>query len=138
MIKSNSIFLRNEIIKYANKYKVCPFELSLDLSNWCDGIICDYNYAFDPRVSLKRLFEDRNEDNILLIDEAHNLVSRAREMYSCTLQKSKVMSVNKIIKGRVPNLYKISNSINKEMIHIRRELEEINKILNMIMKSIKI
>lgn len=127
LIKSNSIFLRNEIIKYANKYKVCPFELSLDLSNWCDGIICDYNYAFDPRVSLKRIFEDRNEDNILLIDEAHNLVNRAREMYSCTLQKSKVMSVNKIIKGRVPNLYKISNSINKEMIHIRRELEEINK-----------
>lgn len=127
LIKSNNLFFKNEIIKYANKYKVCPFELSLDLSNWCDGIICDYNYAFDPKVSLKRIFEDRNENNILLLDEAHNLISRAREMYSCTLQKSKVMSVNKIIKGKVPNLYKISNSINKEMIHIRRELEEINK-----------
>lgn len=127
LIKSNNIFFRDEIIKYANKYKVCPFELSLDLSNWCDGVICDYNYAFDPRVKLKRIFEDRNEENILLIDEAHNLVNRAREMYSCTLKKSKVMSVNKIIKGKVPKLYKISNSINKEMIHIRRELEEINK-----------
>ena len=127
LIKSNNKFFRNEIIKYAKKYKVCPFELSLDLSNWCDGVICDYNYAFDPRVRLKRIFEDRNEDNILLIDEAHNLVNRAREMYSCTLEKSKVMVVNKVIKGKVPNLYKISNSINKEMIHIRRELEEINK-----------
>ena len=67
------MFFRDEIIEYANKYKVCPFELSLDLSNWCDGVICDYNYAFDPRVKLKRIFEDRNEDNILLIDEAHNL-----------------------------------------------------------------
>lgn len=127
LIKSNNKFFRNEIIKYAKEYKVCPFELSLDLSNWCDGVICDYNYAFDPRVRLKRIFEDRNEDNILLIDEAHNLVNRAREMYSCTLEKSKVMVVNKVIKGKVPNLYKISNSINKEMIHIRRELEEINK-----------
>ena len=127
LIKNNNVFFRNEIIEYANRYKVCPFELSLDLSNWCDGVICDYNYAFDPRVRLKRIFEDRNEDNILLIDEAHNLVNRAREMYSCTLQKSKVMSVNRIIKGKVPKLYKISNSINKEMIHIRRELEEINK-----------
>ena len=127
LIKKDNKFFRNEIIKYAREYKVCPFELSLDLSNWCDGVICDYNYAFDPRVKLKRIFEDRNEDNILLIDEAHNLVNRAREMYSCTLEKSKVMIVNKVIKGKVPNLYKISNSINKEMIHIRRELEEINK-----------
>lgn len=127
LIKRNNIFFREEIVEYAKKYNVCPFELSLDLSNWCDGVICDYNYAFDPRVKLKRIFEDRNEENILLIDEAHNLVNRAREMYSFTLQKSKVMTVNKIIKGKVPKLYKISNSINKEMIHIRRELEEINK-----------
>lgn len=127
LIKSNNIFFRNEIIEYAEKYNVCPFELSLDLSNWCDGVICDYNYAFDPRVKLKRIFEDRNQENILLIDEAHNLVNRAREMYSCTLEKSKVMNVNKVIRGKAPKLYKLSNSINKEMIHIRRELEEINK-----------
>ena len=62
-----------------------------------------------------------------MIDEAHNLVNRARDMYSCQLEKSKVMTVNKVIKGKVPNLYKISNAINKEMILIRRELEEVNK-----------
>lgn len=127
IIKENNRFLRSEIIEYAKKYKVCPFELSLDLSDWCDGIICDYNYAFDPRVRLRRIFEERNEENILLIDEAHNLVSRARDMYSCQLEKSKVMCVNKAIKGKVPNLYKLSNAINKEMISIRRELEELNK-----------
>lgn len=127
LIKNNNIFLRSEIIEYAKEYKVCPFELSLDLSDWCDGIICDYNYAFDPRVRLKRIFDERNEENILLIDEAHNLVNRARDMYSCELEKSKIMSVNRVIKGKVPNLYKLSNSINKEMIQIRRELEEVNK-----------
>lgn len=127
IVKENNRFLRNEIIEYAEKYKVCPFELSLDLSDWCDGVICDYNYAFDPRVRLRRIFEERNEENILLIDEAHNLVSRARDMYSCQLEKSKIMSVNRAIKGKVPNLYKISNAINKEMISIRRELEELDK-----------
>lgn len=129
LIKENNKFFRKDIIEYAKKYKVCPFELSLDLSDWCDGIICDYNYAFDPRVKLRRIFEERNEENILLIDEAHNLVNRARDMYSCQLEKSKVMTVNKVIKGKVPNLYKISNAINKEMILIRRELEEVNKNL---------
>lgn len=127
IIKENNRFLRTEIIEYAKKYKVCPFELSLDLSDWCDGIICDYNYAFDPRVRLKRIFEERNEENILLIDEAHNLVSRARDMYSCQLEKSKVMAINRTIKGKAPNLYKVSNAINKEMISIRRELEEVDK-----------
>ena len=139
LIKDNNKFFGKDIIEYAKKYKVCPFELSLDLSDWCDGIICDYNYAFDPRVKLKRIFEERNEENILLIDEAHNLVNRARDMYSCQLEKSKVMNVNKIIKGKVPNLYKISNAINKELILIRRELEEINKDLlyhNMVYKDL--
>lgn len=127
LIKNENVFFRKQLVEYAKEYEVCPFELSLDLSNWCDGVICDYNYAFDPSVRLKRIFEDRNEENILLIDEAHNLVNRAREMYSSTLEKSKIMKVNKLIKGRAPNLYKISNAINKEFIKIRRELEEINK-----------
>lgn len=127
IIKGNNIFFREQIIEYSIKYKVCPFELSLDLSDWCDGIICDYNYAFDPRVRLRRIFEEFNEENILLIDEAHNLVNRAREMYSCQLEKSKVMSVSRGIKGKVPNLYKVSNLINKELIEIRRALEEANK-----------
>lgn len=127
LIKKDDKFFEDDIIEYAKMYNICPFQLSLDLSEWCDGIICDYNYAFDPTVKLKRIFEERNEKNILLIDEAHNLVSRARNMYSCQIEKSKIVNVNKVIKGKGPRLYKISNAINKEMILIRRELEEINE-----------
>lgn len=127
LIKKDDKFFEDDIIEYAKMYNICPFQLSLDLSEWCDGIICDYNYAFNPNVKLKRIFEERNEKNILLIDEAHNLVSRARNMYSCQIEKSKIVNVNKVIKGKVPRLYKISNAINKEMILIRRELEEINE-----------
>ena len=126
MIIKEEIFTREVILKYAEIYKVCPFELSLELTEWCDSIICDYNYAFDPRVRLKRVFEEEGDNNILLIDEAHNLVNRARDMYSGEIAKSKVMAVCKILKGKVPNLYKIAKRINSEIIEIRRELEEQN------------
>lgn len=126
ILKAESTFPRATIEKYAKKYKVCPFELSLDLSSWCDGVICDYNYAFDPRAKLKRIFEDDNEKNIILIDEAHNLVNRARDMYSGEIFKSKVLDISRLLKGKVPKLYKVVNSINKEFIEIRRELEEKN------------
>lgn len=72
---------------YAKKHTLCPFELSLDVSLWCDVIIGDYNYLFDPTVYLRRFFEEENENYYFLIDEAHNLVSRSREMYSATINR---------------------------------------------------
>ena len=76
---------------------LCPFELSLDLTNLSDVIICDYNYVFDPRVYLKRFFDTKTTDYTFLIDEAHNLVDRAREMYSATLNEEKFVKVKKLI-----------------------------------------
>ena len=74
---------REKLAACAKKYKVCPFELSLDVSYWVDAIICDYNYVFDPHVRLQRYFADGERgEYIFLVDEAHNLVERAREMYS--------------------------------------------------------
>lgn len=70
------------IEKYARKHMVDPFEFSLDTSLFCDVIICDYNYLFDPLVYLQRFFTEKDNDNFFLIDEAHNLVSRSRDMYS--------------------------------------------------------
>jgi DNA excision repair protein ERCC-2 len=124
MIKQESTFSRTVIEKYSREYKVCPFELSLDLSLWCDGIVCDYNYAFDPRARLKRFFEEDVDSNVLLIDEGHNLVDRARSMFSAEISKSNVLKVSRLVKGKAINLYKALNSINKELIEIRRELEE--------------
>lgn len=80
------------IVEMARKYRVCPYELSLDLSEFCDIIICDYNYAFDPSVYFRRYFgaegRGKNEKYAFLIDEAHNLADRAREMYSAELRRS--------------------------------------------------
>lgn len=124
MLTIESDINRETIIKYANKYTICPFELSLELTNWCHIVICDYNYAFDPKVRLKRIFEDGDKDNILLIDEAHNLVDRARNMYSSEILKSKFLEISKLIKGRATTIQKIAKSVNKEMIALRHQLEE--------------
>ncbi|MEG1513286.1 MAG: ATP-dependent DNA helicase [Clostridia bacterium] len=78
---------RSAVEALAEKHALCPFEMQLDLSESCDVIICDYNYAFDPRIKLKRFFVDKS-DSTLLIDEAHNLVSRAREMLSAMVRES--------------------------------------------------
>ena len=129
------IYTRMDILNYGKRFEVCPFELSLDFASFCDAIICDYNYAFNPRVRLKRIFEEVNYKNIILIDEAHNLVNRARDMYSGEISKSTVLKVARLLKGKVPNLYKACNNINKELIEIRRELEEVEK--NHIYKNVR-
>ena len=73
--------------------------MSLDISYWCDGIICDYNYVFDPNVALKRYFGEKVKgDYIFLVDEAHNLVDRAREMYSASIVKEDFLEIKKLLK----------------------------------------
>ena len=124
MLKEEDTFTRETIEKYARKDELCPFELSLDLSLWCDVIVCDYNYAFDPRAKLKRFFDEDVDKNILLVDEGHNLVDRSRNMYSAEIYKEKILSASKAVKGKAPKLYKSLNSINKYLIEVRKELQE--------------
>lgn len=96
---SNHNVINNELImEYAEKYKVCPFEFQLDVSTFCDCVIGDYNYAFDPRAKLQRYFSDGG-DYITLVDEAHNLVDRAREMYSAGLSLLYLRKFSKHFKG---------------------------------------
>jgi DNA excision repair protein ERCC-2 len=81
---------KEEIQQMASEYEICPFEFSLDLILSSDVVVCDYNYVYDPRVRLKRVFEEENKDVFLLADEAHNLVSRARDMYSSEIGEPEV------------------------------------------------
>ena len=91
---------RDKVLEYAQRYQICPFEFCLDISNWVDGIICDYNYVFDPNVRLKRYFDqgEPGQGCLFLVDEAHNLVPRAREMYSASLIKEDVLLTKRILK----------------------------------------
>lgn len=85
MLANENAITKKTIELYARKHKLDPFEFSLDASLFCDVIICDYNYLFDPAVFLQRFFAEPDEANFFLIDEAHNLVSRARDMYSAEI-----------------------------------------------------
>jgi len=106
-----SILTKELIALYAKKHKVCPFELSLDVSNYVDVIIADYNYAFDPRAHLIRYFEDDRYKPILLVDEAHNLVSRGREMYSASISESELRELVLLAKPLKPSPAKEINRL---------------------------
>ena len=102
----------------AEKYKVCPYELSLDASEYCEVIICDYNYVFDPSVRFKRYFEAvARERYACLVDEAHNLPDRAREMYSAELDAGLFLKLYKtdspVITKNTPLLDSVTGVIGK-------------------------
>ncbi len=100
LVSEGTSFTREKILEYAAKYKVCPFELSLDAALFADGIICDYNYLFDPHARLKRFFESGSSDEyIFLVDEAHNLPARAREMYSASVSENTLRNLRNLIKA---------------------------------------
>jgi len=102
LLTKEESFTREKIEEYALKHNVCPFEMCLDMSLFADGIIGDYNYLFDPHVYLKRFFGDGTGGNYLfLIDEAHNLLERGREMYSATLVKEEFMEVKRQLRQTV-------------------------------------
>ena len=116
---------RFTIEKYAHLHSVCPFELSLDLSLWCDVIICDYNYLFDPRVYLKRFFTQRG-DYCFLIDEAHNLVDRARDMFSATITKRAFFELKQKVKAEIPELYNDTNRLYQYFLNAAKSLAQEN------------
>lgn len=115
---------REVLEEQAKKHMVCPFEMSLDVSNWADAVICDYNYAFDPQAHLKRFFSESGKGEYLfLIDEAHNLVERGREMYSASLYKEDLLEVRKMVKAEDPKLAKGLSECNQQFLELKRECE---------------
>lgn len=115
---------REIILAYSEKYQVCPFEMALDVSCWVDGVICDYNYVFDPNARLKRFFgEGVSGSYVYLIDEAHNLVERAREMYSAALCKERFLAVKKLMNHRSKTIERLLDACNRIMLSYKRECE---------------
>ena len=138
IITKEKVITREKLLAYAEEYVVCPFELSLDVSTWCDAIICDYNYVFDPNVYLKRFFaESRINEHIFLIDEAHNMVDRAREMYSEDLVKEEFLSIKRYAKPVSKKLVNALEKCNRIMLEYKRQcdhditvLDEIDLLIN--------
>ena len=113
---------RETLKAHAEKWQVCPFEMCLDLALWVDAVICDYNYAFDPNVHLKRFFGENVKGNyIFLIDEAHNLVERGREIYSASIVKEEVLEVKRLVKPVFPKFARSLDKVNKALLELKKE-----------------
>ncbi|NLA83409.1 MAG: ATP-dependent DNA helicase [Clostridiales bacterium] len=123
ILKNEDIITREIVLKYAAKHHVCPFEYALDIALWADAVICDYNHVFDPRAYLRRFFDSQG-DYVLLIDEAHNLPERARDMFSASLNKQAFIEHRKQWKQSAPELYQAFSALNKWFIAIRKSFEK--------------
>ncbi len=127
-LQAEDEFDKDIVQKIAEKHQVCPFELSLDIATWSDLMICDYNYAFDPTASLKRFFQDRKRNFVLLVDEAHNLVDRAREMFSATINKQAFLNFRAGL-DKNSSLYKQAGKINSLFLEIKKIMGDDTKFL---------
>ena len=124
LLMQEDVMSREVLEAQARKHKVCPFEMALDVSTWVDGVICDYNYVFDPDARLKRFFAEGGAGGYLfLIDEAHNLVERGRQMYSAELCKEDFLAVKKLVKGEAPRFAKRLEACNKILLAMKKECE---------------
>ena len=124
MITTTSDMSRENLEAHAKKHQVCPFEMALDVAIWVDAVICDYNYVFDPNAHLRRFFADGVKgEYIFLIDEAHNLVERAREMYSATIYKEEILEAKRIVKPWDAKLTRRLDTCNKQLLELKRECE---------------
>ena len=129
--ENSANYSRERIMEQAEKWKVCPFEMALDVSLWSDAIICDYNYVFDPQAKLKRFFaEGVKGDYLFLIDEAHNLVERGREMYSAILYKEDFLEVKRFLRPFSRKAVAALERGNKYLLEWKRECEEYTLLSN--------
>lgn len=123
-LTSFHMFTKEVIVNAAQSYQVCPYLLCLDLSLWADAVVCDYNYVFAPNVQLTYFFNDRMKKKyIFLIDEAHNLVDRGRDMYSASLYKEDVLEIKNLTKPYSKALAQKLETCNKYLLKLKRSCE---------------
>lgn len=134
---------RETVADYAARHDVCPFELNLDAANFADAVICDYNYVFDPNVYLRRFFQSGKKGNqVLLIDEAHNLVERGREMYSAAIVKEDFLKIARLSKKMLKTehrpdaayslrlLIRSTEAVNKYLLELKRQCDRFSEVDN--------
>ncbi len=126
MLTEGEDYSREALAAQAEKWQVCPHEMQLDVASWTDAVICDYNYVFDPNVRLKRFFGEGNKgDYLFLIDEAHNLVDRGREMFSASLIKEEFLEMKRELRPYAAEhgLERALERCNRQLLAYKRECE---------------
>lgn len=132
MLTEQDRYNRESILEQSERFSVCPYELQLDLALFMDAIICDCNYVFDPKVRLGRFFGDGSTagEGLFLIDEAHNLVERGREMYSASIIKEEVLAAKRKIKGLYPKVERALERVNRILLEYKRQCDGTTELEN--------
>jgi DNA excision repair protein ERCC-2 len=112
---------RERIEEVSARHRVCPFELSLDLARRADCVIGDYNYAFDPQALLRGIVAEGKARLSFIVDEAHNLVDRSRDMFSAVLEKERILSLGRRVRRRDPRLAAALAKVNAWMLRTHRK-----------------
>lgn len=123
LLSHETLMGKDELLRYAGKHRVCPFEMSLEVAYIADAVICDYNYIFDPRISLKRVASEWKAACALLVDEAHNLPDRAREMYSAELFKRDFLNLVRAFKGKDAAVHAAAKAVDAALLAVRKRDE---------------
>lgn len=124
ILTGEDMYTRERLLEHSEKWQVCPYEMSLDIASWCDAIICDYNYVLDPDVKLRRFFGEGVTGNYLfLIDEAHNLVDRGRDIFSASLYKEDFLAMKRTAKLFDKKLERLLERCNKKLLEYKRECD---------------
>ena len=124
MLRTEHSFDKDVIMRYAEEFKICPYYLILELCEFSDLIICDYNYVFDPDVRLASYFADKGENYIFLVDESHNMVQRSRDMYSAVLDKDNVLAARRLFKEKDKRVYTSLGKLNKTLLDLKKKTEK--------------
>ena len=90
-----SLLNQSALRQVALEHGVCPYYLSQEMARWADVVVADYNYYFDFSALLFGLAQANQWKVATLVDEAHNLVERGRQMYSASLDQSALNGVRK-------------------------------------------
>jgi len=128
---------RSDIIHHARTHHVCPFELALDMAVYCEVVICDYNYAFDPRARLIRFFNPEQKGHLLLVDEAHNLPERSRSMFSADCQEKNLLELFRLLKPIAPSLADDISSILFLINQTKESVQNDEAALDLLAHSVK-
>ena len=124
LLDGDGSFSRSTLTETAKRFMVCPFEMGLDLSEWCDVVIGDYNYLFDPVVHLRRFFDGAG-DWLFLVDEAHNLPDRARAMYSASFRKSSLTEAKRALGRGKGSLKTALTKADKAFLEVRKTVAKL-------------
>lgn len=108
----------------AREHQVCPYYLAQELVRWCDVIIGDYNHYFDLNAALYELAGAKQWHVSVLVDEAHNLLDRARKMYTAELDQAVFKTMRRsaplVLKKALDRVNRCWNELNKEQADIYR------------------